>query len=260
MSEKLLEVKHLKKYFKTKKGPLRAVDDVSFSIGKGETLGLVGESGCGKSTCGRAIIRLNDPNAGEVIFEGKNILDFHRRADLRRMKQEMQIVFQDPYSSLNPRLNTQDLIADPLVINKIGRNKEEIRQKVLEAMEMVGLEKRLLDAYPHELDGGRRQRIGIARRIRYRQHEIPLCIRHRSDIFPFDADTDVGHGRTIRRIEYATAQQVLRTCGGKATRQHGNTNANSHTVSGLHRERYGMRIYCESERIFTSVAFRGRIR
>lgn len=165
MSEKLLEVKHLKKYFKTKKGPLRAVDDVSFSIGKGETLGLVGESGCGKSTCGRAIIRLNDPNAGEVIFEGKNILDFHRRADLRRMKQEMQIVFQDPYSSLNPRLNTQDLIADPLVINKIGRNKEEIRQKVLEAMEMVGLEKRLLDAYPHELDGGRRQRIGIARAL-----------------------------------------------------------------------------------------------
>lgn len=165
MPDKLLEVKHLKKYFKTKKGPLRAVDDVSFSIGKGETLGLVGESGCGKSTCGRAIIRLNDPNSGEVLFEGKNILDFHRRADLRRMKQEMQIVFQDPYSSLNPRLNTQDLIADPLVINKIGSNKEEIRQKVLEAMDMVGLEKRLLDAYPHELDGGRRQRIGIARAL-----------------------------------------------------------------------------------------------
>lgn len=165
MSEKILEVKNLKKYFKTAAGPLHAVDDVSFTINKGETLGLVGESGCGKSTCGRAIIRLNDPDSGEVWFKGDNILKYTHRKDLLRMKQDMQIVFQDPYSSLNPRLSTGDLIADPLKINKLYKNKDDLREKVVEVMATVGLEERLYGSYPHELDGGRRQRIGIARAL-----------------------------------------------------------------------------------------------
>ena len=165
MPKPLLQVKQLKKYFMTSAGPLHAVDNVSFDIEKGETLGLVGESGCGKSTCGRAILRMNDPNSGEVWFKGKDILKLTLRKDLLAMKQKMQIVFQDPYSSLNPRLNTADLIADPLRINKMGRNREELRTRVMEAMQQVGLEERLYDAYPHELDGGRRQRIGIARAL-----------------------------------------------------------------------------------------------
>lgn len=160
-----LQVKNLKKYFSTKKGLLHAVDDVSFTIGKGETLGLVGESGCGKSTVGRALIRLHEPTAGEVILDGKNVLDYKGSAQLKKMRQEMQIVFQDPYSSLNPRMNTFDLIADPLRVNKITKNAKEIEERVYEMMRTVGLEERLAGAFPHELDGGRRQRIGIARAL-----------------------------------------------------------------------------------------------
>ncbi|UTC76167.1 ATP-binding cassette domain-containing protein [Treponema sp. OMZ 792] len=165
MSGTILEVKNLKKYFTTKKGLLHAVDDISFSINKGETLGLVGESGCGKSTAGRAILRLHEPTSGEVIFEGNNTLEYKSRKDKRMMRQDMQIVFQDPYSSLNPRLNTFELIADYLYVNKAYKTKAEVQKRVKEVMNIVGLEERLEDSYPHELDGGRRQRIGIARAL-----------------------------------------------------------------------------------------------
>ena len=165
MSGTILEVKNLKKYFTTKKGLLHAVDDISFSINKGETLGLVGESGCGKSTAGRAILRLHKPTSGEVIFEGNNTLEYKSRKDKRTMRQDMQIVFQDPYSSLNPRLSTFELIADYLYVNKAYKTKAEVQKRVKEVMNIVGLEERLEDSYPHELDGGRRQRIGIARAL-----------------------------------------------------------------------------------------------
>ncbi len=161
----ILEIKNLKKHFPTKKGLLYAVDGISFNIKKGETLGLVGESGCGKSTAGRAILRLHEPTAGEIIFEGSDIVSYKTRKEKQKMRKEMQIVFQDPYSSLNPRLNTFDLIADFLYVNKAYKTKAEIRNRVKEVMNIVGLEERLEDAYPHELDGGRRQRIGIARAL-----------------------------------------------------------------------------------------------
>lgn len=163
-NETLISVKNVKKYFDVKAGTLHAVDDVSFDIKKGETLGLVGESGCGKSTVGRAIIRLHEPTAGDVILDGKSILEYKSRKDLKTLRQKMQIVFQDPYSSLNPRMSTFDLIAEPLRVN--GNIKgEELEDRVYKMMDTVGLEDRLADSYPHELDGGRRQRIGIARAL-----------------------------------------------------------------------------------------------
>lgn len=161
----LLSVKNLKKYFDAGKGTLHAVDDVSFDINKGETLGLVGESGCGKSTVGRAIIRLHEPTSGDITLEGKDILKYKTRKEMKQMRQEMQIVFQDPYSSLNSRMNTFDLIADPLIVNKLVKNNSEKEEKVYKMMETVGLESRLAGSFPHELDGGRRQRIGIARAL-----------------------------------------------------------------------------------------------
>ena len=164
MSEPLLEVRHLKKYFTTKRGLLHAVDDVSFSIEEGRTLGLVGESGCGKSTTGRVILRLHEATDGEVLFRGQNIRDLSPR-DMRRMRQKMQIVFQDPYSSLNPRMNVKDLIEESLRQQKKGMRSAEREKKVLEIMDLVGLERRLAYSFPHELDGGRRQRIGIARAL-----------------------------------------------------------------------------------------------
>ena len=164
MAERLLEVKNLKKYFKTPKGMLHAVDDIDFYINKGETLGLVGESGCGKSTTGRVLLRLIGATGGEVLFEGKDILKL-KGPQMREMRKEMQIVFQDPYASLNPRMSVADTIAEPLRINKVFRTKVELHKKVKELMEVVGLAQRLENAYPHELDGGRRQRIGIARAL-----------------------------------------------------------------------------------------------
>lgn len=159
-----LEVNHLMKYFNTPSGPLHAVDDVSFTIEAGRTLGVVGESGCGKSTLGRAVLGLNEATGGQVLFEGQDIT--HARGKLRReMRQQMQIIFQDPYSSLNSRMNVQQLIAEPLKINHLTRGKEATEKKVRELMDTVGLASRFRLSYPHELDGGRRQRIGIARAL-----------------------------------------------------------------------------------------------
>ena len=160
----LLEVRNLKKYFKTKNGMLHAVDDVSFAIEKGKTLGIVGESGCGKSTTGRAILRLIEPTAGEVVFDGENILSFNNEK-MRKMRTNMQIIFQDPFASLDPRKTVSEIIGEPLKLNKIIQNSKQRNLKVLELMETVGLAERLVNTYPHELDGGRRQRIGIARAL-----------------------------------------------------------------------------------------------
>ena len=164
MADTILEVKHLKKYFKTSKGLLHAVDDVSFTLERGTTLGVVGESGCGKSTLGRSILRLIEPTSGEVNFEGKNIAAMNQR-ELRHMRKEMQIVFQDPYSSLDPRNTVFQAISEPILKHKLISDKNEMEKRVLELMETVGLAERLINTYPHELDGGRRQRIGIARAL-----------------------------------------------------------------------------------------------
>lgn len=164
MSEPILVVKNLKKYFKTKHGMLHAVDDVSFTIEKGKTLGVVGESGCGKSTTGRAILRLLEPTSGQVIFEGKDVAKLKRR-EMKKLRREMQIIFQDPFSSLDPKMTVNEIIREPIVLNKLIRDKKKIEERVLELMKTVGLAERLYGAYPHELDGGRRQRIGIARAL-----------------------------------------------------------------------------------------------
>ena len=160
----LLEVRHLKKYFKTGYGMLHAVDDINFTIERGTTLGVVGESGCGKSTLGRTILRLEQATDGEVLFEGENILAYNKK-QLRTLRQKMQIIFQDPYSSLNPRNTVYQLIADQLIVNKIYKDKSELENRVLELMDIAGLAPRLVNSYPHELDGGRRQRIGLARAL-----------------------------------------------------------------------------------------------
>lgn len=159
-----IQVEHLKKYFHTKRGMLHAVDDVSFSINKGETLGLVGESGCGKSTLGRCLIRLLDSTDGRVLFHDTDITKISH-AEMKEMRKKVQIVFQDPYSCLNPRLSVAELIAEPLIVNQVYSTNAEMRKRIRELMEIVGLAERLEDSYPHELDGGRRQRIGIARSL-----------------------------------------------------------------------------------------------
>lgn len=165
MADNMIEVKGLKKYFKTAGGTLHAVDGVSFSIERGKTLGVVGESGCGKSTTGRCILRLIEPTEGTVLFEGADVGKFSGR-ELRRKRQEMQIIFQDPFSSLDPRKTVLQAIAEPIIEHKLVRGgKNAVEKRVLELMERVGLDERLLNTYPHELDGGRRQRIGIARAL-----------------------------------------------------------------------------------------------
>ena len=160
----LLDVQHLKKYFETPAGMLHAVDDVSFQIEKGKTLGIVGESGCGKSTIGRTILRLIEPTEGKIYFDGKDITNISKK-ELRLLRRKMQIIFQDPFSSLDPRMTVSQTIAEPLKIHGMVKSKRELEEKVLELMERVGLAERLYDTYPHELDGGRRQRIGIARAL-----------------------------------------------------------------------------------------------
>ena len=164
VADNILEVKNLKKYFKTPRGILHAVDDVSFSIGYGKTLGVVGESGCGKSTTGRSILRLVEPTSGEVIFEGKDITKLSGR-EMKKMRKDMQIIFQDPFSSLDPRNTINQILTETITANRILTNKAEVEDRVLELMETVGLAERLINTYPHELDGGRRQRIGIARAL-----------------------------------------------------------------------------------------------
>lgn len=164
MSDTILEVRGLKKYFSTPKGMLQAVDDVSFTVERGKTLGIVGESGCGKSTTGRSILRLIEPTAGEVFFEGRNIAKLSKK-EMRKLRKDMQIIFQDPFSSVDPRMSVGEIIAEPIRINGLIKDKAELEKRVAELMDIVGLAPRLINSYPHELDGGRRQRIGIARAL-----------------------------------------------------------------------------------------------
>ena len=166
MSETLVDVRNLKQYFPVKTGfmktiPLKAVDDISFTIGKGETLGLVGESGCGKTTAGRSILRLYKPTGGEVYFNGELITD----KNITHMRKKMQMVFQDPYSSLDPRMTVEDIIGEPLDVHKLCANRKERRERILELMDIVGLNAEHATRYAHEFSGGQRQRIGIARAL-----------------------------------------------------------------------------------------------
>jgi len=160
----ILEVNDLKKYFKVGAGMLHAVDDVSFSIKKGTTLGVVGESGCGKSTLGRTILRLIEPTEGTILFEGRDITKVNKK-ELKELRNDMQLIFQDPFSSLNPKMTVSQAIEEALKLTGKHRDPDERFGKVLELMATVGLDDRLANAYPHELDGGRRQRVGIARAL-----------------------------------------------------------------------------------------------
>ena len=166
MNTPLIEVRNLKQYFPIKTGLfktelLKAVDDVSFSIDAGETLGLVGESGCGKTTVGRTLLHLYEPTAGEVLFEGEPVT----KDNLPKMRQKMQMVFQDPYSSLDPRMTVEDIIGEPLDVHKLYENKKDRRDKILYLMNLVGLNAEHATRYAHEFSGGQRQRIGIARAL-----------------------------------------------------------------------------------------------
>lgn len=171
MAEALLRIKNLKKHFPVKGGlfsrevaRVHAVDGVSFHINRGETLGLVGESGCGKSTTGRTILRLIEPTSGEVWFEDKNVVALDKRA-LRALRREMQIIFQDPYASLNPRMTVGSIIGEALVIHKLTKTKREHDERIVQLLETVGLAAEHMRRYPHEFSGGQRQRIGIARAL-----------------------------------------------------------------------------------------------
>ena len=165
MSSPLLEVQGLKKFFNVANGGvLHAVDNVSFTINEGETLGIVGESGCGKSTLGRAILRLHEPTAGKVIYNGMDITSFDKE-EMRKMRQHMQIIFQDPYASLNPRFTISQIIEEPLKLHKLYKSDAERKKRVQELMELVGLSPAMANLYPHEFDGGRRQRVVIARAL-----------------------------------------------------------------------------------------------
>lgn len=159
----IIEVQNLKKYFPVPNGYLHAVDNVSFTLEEGRTLGVVGESGCGKSTLGRVILHLLSPSAGKIFYRGEDISVVNRRK-LHALRKEMQIIFQDPFSSLNPRMTVQELIAEPLRIYHMYQG-AELNKRVSDIMDTVGLADRFRNAYPHELDGGRRQRIGIGRAL-----------------------------------------------------------------------------------------------
>jgi peptide/nickel transport system ATP-binding protein len=163
MSDNILEVKNLKKHFKSKNGTLHAVDDVSFSIKRGQTLGLVGESGCGKSTIGRLILGLHQATSGEILFNGQDICKMNKK-QIHDLRKDLQIIFQDPFASLNPRMSIGEIIGEPLLIYKKVK-RAELDSEVRRLMDVVGLSKRFINSYPHELDGGRRQRVGIARAL-----------------------------------------------------------------------------------------------
>ena len=160
----ILEVENLTKYFNTPGGLLHAVDGVNFKVEEGRTLGIVGESGCGKSTTGRTILKLLEPTSGKIIFDGQDITGYSRK-QMRSLRREMQMVFQDPFSSLDPRQTVSQLISEPIIEHKLLKTKSEIEKRTLQLMETVGLAERYINVYPHELDGGRRQRIGIARAL-----------------------------------------------------------------------------------------------
>lgn len=164
MPEPLIKTVHLKKYFETTRGLLHAVDDINISIYQGRTLGVVGESGCGKSTLGRVLLRLLEATSGEVLFQGKDILKYSK-SKVRDLRKEMQIIFQDPYSSLDPRMSVSEIIAEPLTVTKTVVGKKAIAEETARLMDVVGLAERVAASYPHELDGGRRQRIGVARAL-----------------------------------------------------------------------------------------------
>lgn len=164
MATPLIETKNLKKYFNTPRGLLHAVDDVNIKINEGETLGVVGESGCGKSTLGRTIMRLLDATDGQVLYKGENILDYNKK-QMKQMHTNMQMIFQDPFTSLNPRLSIGEIISEPMKVVHNVKNKGEMKERVHELMDMCGLPERYYNTYPHELDGGRRQRVGLARAL-----------------------------------------------------------------------------------------------
>lgn len=164
MSETLIEAVNLKKYFPTNAGVVHAVDDVSFKIKAGQTIGEVGESGCGKSTLGRTLIRLYQPTEGKVLYRGQDIAAMGKK-DFSAVQKQMQMIFQDPYSSINPHFSVGETILDPLKVSKLITDKKERLEKVAETMELCGLPERYFNTYPHELDGGRRQRVGLARAL-----------------------------------------------------------------------------------------------
>ena len=163
--ENLIEVKNLKKYFSTPRGLLHAVDNVTFNIEKGKTIGIVGESGCGKSTLGKTLMRLHNPTSGQVMYKGADIASMDIREFKKNYRSHIQMIFQDPYASLDPRMNVLQLIEEPIKVNNKGMKKTEVTARAKEMMELVGLAARLEGSYPHELDGGRRQRIGVARAL-----------------------------------------------------------------------------------------------
>ncbi|GBZ88921.1 TPA: ATP-binding cassette domain-containing protein [Staphylococcus aureus] len=164
--EVLLSIKNLKQYFNAgKKNEVRAIENISFDIYKGETLGLVGESGCGKSTTGKSIIKLNDITSGEILYEGIDIQKIRKRKDLLKFNKKIQMIFQDPYASLNPRLKVMDIVAEGIDIHHLATDKRDRKKRVYDLLETVGLSKEHVNRYPHEFSGGQRQRIGIARAL-----------------------------------------------------------------------------------------------
>ena len=166
MSDVILEVKNLKQYFNVgKSSEVRAIDDISFTINRGETFGLVGESGCGKSTTGRTIIRLYDATDGQVIFDGVNVQDKKTKKANKDFNRKMQMIFQDPYASLNPRMKVMDLIAEGIDVHGLAKSKQDRKDQVIALLETVGLNREHAERYPHEFSGGQRQRIGIARAL-----------------------------------------------------------------------------------------------
>jgi len=164
MEKPLVSIRHLKKYFHVKGGTLSAVDDISLDINEGETYGLVGESGCGKSTAGRSIVRIYEPTGGEMFFNGQDIYKLSKK-EMHGARKNFQMIFQDPYASLNPRMTVMDIVAEPLDIHKTYKNQKERHDKVIELLELVGLNDEHANRFPHEFSGGQRQRIGIARAL-----------------------------------------------------------------------------------------------